>query len=63
MKVKQLISKLQTINQDIEIMLHDGFSVNAIEIETVIFDKSQDIVIITPQEVDFDDLGDSAEIL
>ena len=63
MKVKQLIAKLQKVDGDIEIMLHDGFSLNATEIESIVFDESQSIVIITPQEVNDDELNDSTVIL
>lgn len=61
MKVKQLIFKLQKIEQDTEVMLHDGFSVNALELESVVFDKNQNIVVLTPQEVETDDLDDTSE--
>lgn len=63
MTVKKLIEKLKKVDGDSEVMLHDGFSVNAIEIESVIHDKNTGIVFITPQEVHEDDLNENTEIL
>lgn len=63
MTVKELIEKLQKAEKYIEVMLHDGFSVNAIEIESVVEDKNQSVVIITPQQVDEEELDDKINLL
>ena len=65
MIVKELIDKLEKADKHMEVVIHDGFSVNAIEIESVVSDKNQCVAIITPQVVSDEDLDDntSATIL
>lgn len=50
MTVKELIEKLQKVDKNMQVMLHDGFSANATEIESVVSDNNQRVVIITPNE-------------
>lgn len=40
MTVKELIEKLQKVDKNMQVMLHDGFSANATEIERVVSDNN-----------------------
>ncbi|MDM1042157.1 MULTISPECIES: hypothetical protein [Empedobacter] len=50
MTVKELIEKLQNVDQDRDIYLDDGFSLNLIEAETVVEDNVNQIIVISPGE-------------
>ncbi|MGV0830732.1 hypothetical protein ACTS9D_00735 [Empedobacter brevis] len=63
MTVKQLVEKLQNVDQDRDIYLDDGFSVNLIEAETVVEDNSNQIIVISPREAEQDDLLDNMKLL
>lgn len=63
MKVKQLIEKLQKADQDKEMYLDDGRSLNVVEIRTVYEDNGSYIVVVSPSNLDQDDLPKNVEIL
>ena len=63
MKVKQLIEKLQKADQDKEMYLDDGHSLNVVEIRTVYEDNGSYIVVVSPSNLDQDDLPKNVEIL
>lgn len=63
MKVKQFIEKLQKADQDKEMYLDDGRSLNVVEIRTVYEDNGSYIVVVSPSNLDQDDLPKNVEIL
>lgn len=63
MTVKELIEKLQNVDQDRDIYLDDGFSLNLIEAETVVEDNVNQIIVISPGEAEKDDLLDNMRLV
>ena len=63
MTVKELIEKLQNVDQDRDIYLYDGFSLNLIEAETVVEDNVNQIIVISPREAEKDDLLDNMRLV
>lgn len=56
MKVKDLIKKLQKLDEDSFVFLDCGFAINLLEANSVVYDREQDIVIVCIDELEEEDL-------